>query len=248
MKNAPYNLSAFFIVITIVRVAVFVVTGLNLGPLGYAFAVGIAAGVYVSSYYLQFKETKGRALAGLALFLLADLWFNVFEVVRSTSTAQLVPPEANFLGLPSESLRTGMQWSAIAFGILPTLAAAILGWLQGGVSQVKSLNRPGPAARIVAAIARMLAGITIGAAVWFERKAGIASNNGDNLPYVDGQVVANRKPKRIGQLNQSDIAFIAKASREAVMAEFNVSNGTAGNWISAARAGKLPGQNRLIDS
>lgn len=140
MRQNPQRLALFFIAITIARVAFFVALGLQVGWMGYAFAVGLAAGVYVSAYFLRFKETKWAALTSLTVFMLTDLWFNEFENIRTVSTAQLINDDANFMSIDATTIRYSMQFSALVFGAFPTLAAALLGWLQSGVERVQVLK------------------------------------------------------------------------------------------------------------
>lgn len=140
MRNNPSRLAFFFIVITVTRVALFAVSGLQVGWMGYAFAVGLAAGVYLFAYFLRFEESRVPAAIGLVFFLVADMWFNEFENVRTLSTMSLISSDANFLGIDPQSLRYGMQVSALVFGAFPTVAAALLGWLQAGAERVKVLR------------------------------------------------------------------------------------------------------------
>lgn len=141
MRNNPSRLAIFFVAITIFRVATFAVFGLQIGWMGYAFAVGLAVGVYLTAYFIRFEESRIPAAIGLAIFLLADMWFNEFENIRTVSTMVLISDEANFLGLDASSIRTGMQVSALIFGAFPTVAAALLGWLQSGAERVKVLRQ-----------------------------------------------------------------------------------------------------------
>lgn len=141
MRNNPSRLAMFFIAITIARVAAFAVTGLQIGWLGYALAIGLACGVYVAAYFLPFAETKWPVVFALLLFLFSDLWFNEFETIRTVSTMTLVDDKANFLGWDANTIRRMMQVSALLYGALPTLAAAVLGWLQSKAERVKVLRQ-----------------------------------------------------------------------------------------------------------
>lgn len=140
MRHNSFRLAFFFILITITRVAMFVAYGLQIGWMGYAFAVGLAAGVYLTAYFLRFKETKTAAGIALTFFLIADLWFNEFENIRTVSVSTLIDANANFMNFDAETIRYGMQFSALVFGAFPTIAAALLGWLQSGAERVQVLR------------------------------------------------------------------------------------------------------------
>lgn len=140
MRNMPSRLAVFFVLITIARVAAFAVTGLKIGWLGYALAIGLAAGVYVFAYFLPFVETKWPVVIGLTIFLLTDLWFNEFETIRTVSTMTLVEDNANFLGWDAPTIKGMMQLSALIYGAFPTVAAASLGWLQSRAERVRVLR------------------------------------------------------------------------------------------------------------
>jgi hypothetical protein len=141
MRKLPQNLAMFFLAITIVRVAIFLHTGMLIGWMGIAFAIGIAAGVYVSAFYMRFAQTRLAAILALPAFMAIDLWFNELEVIRMLSTANLIPATANFLKLPAEELIWAMQWAGIAFGAFPTIAACLLGWMQGGAEQIPVIKQ-----------------------------------------------------------------------------------------------------------
>lgn len=140
MRNNPSRLAIFFVLITITRVATFAVFGLQIGWMGYAFAIGLAAGVYITAYFIRFDETRLPAVVGLVLFLVADMWFNEFENIRTISALALVDNSVNFLSWDAETIRRLMQVSALVFGAFPTIAAAVLGWLQSGAERVRVLK------------------------------------------------------------------------------------------------------------
>ena len=140
MKTSPRNLSLFFLAVTIYRTAIFMADGLALNWVGTALAIGIAAGVFVSAYFLgRFSLLFGIfvALPSLALFWVVDTAFNMLEVVRTLSTANFVPSNANFLSMSAADIRWAMQWAGLVVGIFPSTATALLGLLQ---SQANNLN------------------------------------------------------------------------------------------------------------
>jgi len=114
--------------------------GLALGWVGTALAIGIAVGVFVSAYFVgRFSIFYAIfvALPSLALFWVVDTAFNMLEVVRTLSTANFVPTDANFLGMASADIRWAMQWAGLVVGVFPSTATALLGLLQ---SQANNLN------------------------------------------------------------------------------------------------------------
>jgi hypothetical protein len=136
MKRAPERLAFFFLAVTIYRLAFFMADGMILGWLGVALAIGTAAGVYVCAYYAFRQHTWPWALPGLAIFGLIDMAFNMLEVVRTLSTANFVPKDANFLNMSAADIRWMMQWAGIAIGIFPTVATALLGLIQSGANKM----------------------------------------------------------------------------------------------------------------
>lgn len=141
MKRAPQFLSVFFLSVTIYRLAFFMADGMILGWLGVALAVGTAAGVFVCAFYAFHRYTWPWALPGLAIFGLIDMAFNMLEVVRTLSTANFVPTDANFLNMSAADIRWAMQWAGIAIGIFPTLATALLGLIQSGANKMDWTQR-----------------------------------------------------------------------------------------------------------
>jgi hypothetical protein len=136
MKKFPQVLAFLFVVITVGRVASFMRDGLHIGFVSYFFAVGVAVGVYVSAFYLRFKQTKKQAFISLVFFMLIDLWFNEFELIRVLSSVEMVSTESNFLGFNQSQITNGLHVSALVFGAFPTVAGALLGWLQSGAERV----------------------------------------------------------------------------------------------------------------
>ena len=140
MKTSPRNLAFFFLAVTIYRAAVFMADGLSLNWVGTSLAIGSAAGVYVASYFLgRLPILRGifMALPVLALFWVVDTAFNMLEVVRTLSTANFVPSNANFLNMSAADIRWAMQWAGLVVGVFPSTATAMLGLLQG---QANTLN------------------------------------------------------------------------------------------------------------
>ena len=130
MKKMPMVLAGMFIAITLVRVAALAAEGFQAGALGWLFSAGLGAGIFISSYYSRVsatgkdgeedrrsKQTRDMALISMILFVAVDGYFNIMEVQRS---------------LQDETLRI----AAVLYGAFPTLAAALLGGLQGRVDRL----------------------------------------------------------------------------------------------------------------
>ena len=122
MKRLPLILGLIFISVTVHRVAVFSGGGFN----GWAVALALAVGVFLSAYFSEMKTTSKPALVALVAFVIVDGLFNVSEVLRwSVEVGRW-----NFYLEFSEGF--GIYIYRLAdplYGIFPTIAAAMLGWL-----------------------------------------------------------------------------------------------------------------------
>ena len=186
MQKSPYYLAIGFIAITITRVALFAALGLQTGVLGYIFGMVVGAWVYVATYWIAREETRWPALVNAAFAVATDLFFNEFELIRTLSSQQMIATGSNFMGVNQEYLRYGMQMSALVFGAIPTLAAALLGWLQSNIAKVKELNKPGGWERTVNAFFRVFSGLGVAIAVKVEGLAvkmpAVSGNNSLQIP------------------------------------------------------------------
>lgn len=183
MKNAPYKMAFLGLSITILRIAMLVaIIDSGFGPMlgkffAGAFAIFLAGSTYVSSYFVRHQKTRAAGAVGLAVFGIADLWFNEATVVYYTSAASLVGPESTFLGIDAGRIREFMQWTALGFGFLPTLGSAVLGWMQAGAGEVTALNRPGIAARIGTALSKLVVSWAAGFAIKLESQAKVSEKD-----------------------------------------------------------------------
>jgi len=125
MRRLPTILAGTFVAITLARVAALANGALGAGGLGWPFAIGLGAGVYLCSYWLKVADDKTRvaALVSLVFFALSDLVFNTSEVYRSML--------AN--GTWGDWL---LRVAGIVYAAFPTLAVGLLGWLQGRVDRL----------------------------------------------------------------------------------------------------------------
>lgn len=244
MKKAPAILAVGFILITFFRVSVFLSEGMKLGWLGISFAIALTAGVYVSAYFTQFKETKLAAFAALVPFAVADLWFNEMEMIRALSPETLIAAQANFLNFSADSITRGLHISAVVYGALPTVFAALLGWLQADAEKVASLNKKGWIAQLWAAnVALWKREIQATAVKTFgnQRFAELKSGNEGNQPLlsVDESVVSVDAGKiRWEDLKVADKEEIAAFNTRQIQSKWQVSPRTARNWKKWVGQGK----------
>ena len=125
MRRLPTILAGTFVAITLARVAMLANGALGAGGLGWPFAIGLGAGVYLCAYWLKVADDRMRiaALVSLVFFALSDLVFNTSEVYRGML--------AN--GTWSDGL---LRVAGIVYAAFPTLAVGLLGWLQGRVDRL----------------------------------------------------------------------------------------------------------------
>jgi hypothetical protein len=125
MRRLPTILAGTFVAITLARVAALASSALGAGLLGWPFAIGLGAGVYLCAYWLKVADDRTRvaALVSLTFFALSDLVFNMGEVYRGML--------AN--GTWSDWL---LRVAGIVYAAFPTLAVGLLGWLQGRVDRL----------------------------------------------------------------------------------------------------------------
>lgn len=242
MKDAPFRLAIFGLLITVLRIAMFVAVidsgfGDFLGRIfSILFAIFIAGGVYISSFFVRHKKTRLGGIAGLLLFGFADLWFNEATVVFYTSSAQIVTPESTFIGLKADTLRSAMQFTALGFGALPTLGAAVLGWMQAGAAEVTSLNKPGSLARIVAAMSKIVVSWGVAVAVKLESSAKLSPQEGGQVSVI--------QPKLDWRLltDAQRYELVGKAPREIRKLYPSLSEKSSENWAKQAKQLKVSGK------
>jgi hypothetical protein len=130
MRKLPTILAGLFIAITLARVASFSAEAMQAGVLGWIFSIGLGLSVYASAYWTRVsassrdgsedkrsRATRIAAWASLILFATADGFFNLAEVLRTVTDSNL-------------------RNAAYLYGMFPTLAAALLGALQGYVDRL----------------------------------------------------------------------------------------------------------------
>ena len=251
MKKAAERLALFFLVTQVDRVATFIHlfqpadTSLYL-YMSYGVAIGLAYGVYVSFFYVRQPKVRTAAIFGIVLFGGFDLLFNELALIKTASAASLVSATSSFLWIPADYLRSAMQGAALAYGILPTLASAALGWIQGGANKVTEAEMGTLTfwGRIGKATSKLFDSVAVRLAVGFEavatKSAGNAPSPSQKSPVVDGVVTPENGKKRWRDLTADDVAFISANGRPQIMARYGISDGAAGNWKADIAKGKRP--------
>lgn len=259
MRKAAQYLAIFFIITQVDRVAHFIhlyqpsdTTFYRL--LSYGQSIGLAIGVYLSFFFVRQPKVKWAATAGIIVFGLTDLFLNEFALIRTVSAKSLIEANSSFVWIPAEYLQVANQVVALAYGVLPTLASAILGWIQGGVDKLTDTElRYTPIERAIRAVNKWFDGWAVRAAVRVEAVAvasgGNATNTSGNQTIIEGDSVEIATPKKWNDINQRDVDWILtprKKAREAIMAKYQVSNGTAGNWLKDLADGERPWQDAKL--
>lgn len=261
MRKIAQYLAIFFIITQVDRVANFIhlyqpADTLFYVLLSYGQSIGLAIGVYLSFFFVRQPKVRLAAWAGIIVFGGADLFFNEFALIRTVSAKALIEADSSFVWIPAETLQVANQVVAIAYGVLPTLASAILGWIQGGVDKLTDGDlKLTPYERVIKALNKWFDNWTVRAALAVEATASKnsvnATNTRENYGNNDGDFSEVVTPKKWNDLNQRDVDWILvprKKAREAIMAKFQVSNGTAGNWLKDLANGARPWQDaKLLD-
>lgn len=113
-------LAGVFLAITLARVAGFISETMGAGILfGWLFSVGLGVAVYGAAYWTRNATSRKAAAVALTFFILVDAYFNFAHVWLTASH--------------TSGLATG---GAILYGLFPTAAVALLGWLQTSVNKM----------------------------------------------------------------------------------------------------------------
>lgn len=242
MKEAPFKLALFSILITVIRIALFVFIidkgyGETLGKVfAVTFAFLMAAGTYLSAFSVRFPNSRWAGLAGLLLFGAGDLLFNEAAVIYVTSSATLIPPESNFLNMSNTELLYSMQVLTLVFGAMPTLAAAVLGWMQASFYKVAELNKAGLMGRISSALGRIITGWGVAVAVRFEG----GKNNRKVTESYGGESTRQSDGYDWRSLSDTERANLTgKDTRQITQLYPGIPERTALNWYYRAGGEKL---------
>ena len=119
MRRLPILLVAAFLAITLARVAQFTAHHMQAGVLGWLFAAGLGVAVYTASYWTRTAITRKAAGVALVFFIGIDAYFNFADVWLAVDTTnQLVAA------------------GAVLYGLFPTVAVGLLGWLSGAIRKL----------------------------------------------------------------------------------------------------------------
>lgn len=259
MRKAAQYLAIFFVITQVDRVANFIhlyqpADTLFYVLLSYGQSIGLAIGVYLSFFFVRQPKVRFAAWAGIIVFGGADLFFNEFALIRTVSAKALIEADSSFVWIPAEILQVANQIVALAYGVLPTLASAILGWIQGGVDKLTDADlKPTVWTRIQRSTVKWFDNYTVRAAFAMEaiasKNGGVATNTNGNDGSIDAEFSEVVTPKKWNDLNQRDVDWILtkrKNARGAIQAKFQVSNGTAGNWLKDLANGTRPWQDAKL--
>lgn len=120
MKKLPMILAGAFLAITLARVAGFTADTMSAGVLfGWLFSIGLGVAVYGSAYWTRNATTRKPALFALFLFIAIDAFFNFAHVWHGAKRIDMLAT-------------TG----AVLYGLFPTAAVALLGWLQTSINKL----------------------------------------------------------------------------------------------------------------
>lgn len=219
MRRLPTILAGTFVAITLARVAALANGALGAGWLGWPFAIGLGAGVYLCSYWLKVADDKTRvaALVSLVFFALSDLVFNTSEVYR---------------GMLADG--TWGDWllrlAGIVYAAFPTLAVGLLGWLQGRVDRLPPtpVRKGAILPRIRFWLAAQIDGNLPECAVSSAAQQIIIPESAGQLPEDRRHVATWRN------LSDEDRRQVASLSTDEVQRLFGVSDRTARNWRAKA--------------
>lgn len=159
MRKLPTITAALFLLLTLERVAGFTAEIMGASAINaFLFSGGLAVAVYVSAYYSRSSAASAPARKGkrrlprvfrwnartfarlaLAVFIVCDGLFNLAHALRNVAE----PAYTAF---------------AVVYGIFPTLAAGLLGLLQGYVDKLPHKRTHGvDAAQVVASVRAWIA-------------------------------------------------------------------------------------------
>lgn len=125
MKRLPVLLTALFLAITLARVAGFTSQYMAAGAMGWVYSIALGVAVYASAYWTRNATTRKAAIVALVFFVAIDCYFNLAHVLLSADRSQ-----------------TLTAIGAVLYGLFPTLATALLGWLQTSVNKLPPGSHP----------------------------------------------------------------------------------------------------------
>jgi len=150
MRRLPTLTAGLFLALTLERVSNFTRATMGASPVNaWLFSAGLACAVYLSAYYSRATGATARkgkrktprlfrwnvrtfARLALVVFIVADGAFNLADALRTLI----------------ETGQTAYLPFGVAYGVFPTLAAGLLGMLQGYVDRLPHKKRKTGAAGV----------------------------------------------------------------------------------------------------
>jgi hypothetical protein len=141
LKRLTPLLAILYISITIFRVSSFAAGNGNFAwqILSLIFATGLALSVLTCSFFAGYDATRRPATIGLIFFVLVDGYFNFVETLMWSVGQGRWDQTIEFAGQQFYSYRI----ADIIYGIFPTLAAAMLGYLSRYAVQIQDSKPKG---------------------------------------------------------------------------------------------------------
>lgn len=244
MKQLPALLAFGFIGITVVRIASFASDGsLQWNILGTAFAIMLAMSVYVSSFFLGYANSRNAALVAIVFFGAVDITFNFAETlswsVQSGRWNQTV--DFGFYNLHV------YRFADVIYGLFPTMAAALLGYLMKFVSQIpKGKSRPGR--RGIFELLADLAESQLDVPENVPARSGTREKETEPVPEHSGTLpkwlpaVPQSKKQFVKMYRSGDITLPEETTAVELSEYLPVGERATRNWIKAAQNGNGAGK------
>jgi len=124
MRKSPLIIAAVFLLVQISGLAAYANQAGGMDEVrALLFALALEAGIFGAAYFVRTQTTRGASIAVLVLFLVVSGFLNTAKSWRD------LPADADELA----------QISAVVFGLVPSLFAALLGGLQAYVAKLPPL-------------------------------------------------------------------------------------------------------------
>jgi hypothetical protein len=233
MRRSPTFVAAFFLFVTLSRVAALATYATNQDWWGWAIAIGVGLSLFVTGYYVGRPGMFWYAGPLAFLMLIADLWMNEMEVILTVARLDLVAQTANFLDWDADTLERMMQGTILMLGALPTVSAFLFGVLQGGV-YVKE-----PESEWAIEGKRLFAEVNRKVRIGIVRKIDGWLQGGNSFGKSNGPSRKKTASYRYPDLSGEEKAQIAVMETNQIKVKYpGISDKTAYNWQQDARKGK----------
>lgn len=136
MRRIPFILGLIFIAVTTKRVADFAGSTIQ----AWLMAIALTCSVFVSAYYLDFKDTSKKAALALIVLAFLDMVFNLGDTLKSsveTGRWDFTIQFSDKSGLPI------YRWADFIYGLFPTIGAILMAYLARAVERLPVSRRKG---------------------------------------------------------------------------------------------------------